>query len=144
MNMGLEFFLSLVVSVSRSRHRTVEKVWPWQLVSESHFVCLSRIRQKNWGLNEDFASVSWMRHDSCESDPILESNGYSTDYAQGCMYACQNDVYLRRIENVTCTICRGMISTIPKPCSLSKLPCSTCMRHNVGERHGTSGLGCLP
>ena len=38
--MGLRFLSRLVVSLSRSRQCMVEKVRPWWLVSELHFVCL--------------------------------------------------------------------------------------------------------
>ena len=48
-----------------------------------------------------------------ESSPNLVSIEYSTDYARDRMFARQNDVYLRRIENDSkCTIGRGMLSAL--------------------------------
>ena len=80
--MGFGFPSRLVVSVSRSRRRTVEKVRLWQLVSEPHFVCLSQTRQRTRGPNEDFASASrvpdwagqlWVRIKNCFMGQKLES-----------------------------------------------------------------------
>ena len=54
-----------------------------------------------------------------KSSPDLMLIGYSTDYARGCMSIRQNDVYSRKIGNVSkCTIGGGMMSALHHPWAL--------------------------